>query len=264
MNVSRPQRLAVFSDVHGNLPALEAVLVDIQSQRIDSLINLGDLLSGAVDPAGTVQRLRALGAVTVSGNHERQVLETARRNLSLSDALVLDTISSEDLAWLRTIPRTAIPAPNVLAFHGTPNSDSTYLLQTVTSDGIREATEEEVLDRLGEHASEWEVLLCGHTHLGRIRQLTAGALVVNPGSVGLPAYRDSAPYDHIVETGTPHASYAIVEGSEGKWSAELVLIPYDSDAAAALAEKNCRPDVASALRTGFLQKTSISRPAKPV
>jgi hypothetical protein len=81
-------------------------------------------------------------------------------------------------------------------------------------------------------------------------RLPTGALVVNPGSVGWPAYGDDHPYPHVMEAGTPHARYAVVDDSTGTWHAEFRTVVYDWDGAATVADANGRPDVAAALRTG--------------
>jgi hypothetical protein len=80
---------------------------------------------------------------------------------------------------------------------------------------------------------------------------TAGRLLVNPGSVGLPAYRDGAPYDHMIENGGTDTRYAIVERIAGQWTGSLIAVPYDFEAAAKQAAINDRPDWAHALRTGY-------------
>jgi hypothetical protein len=80
--------------------------------------------------------------------------------------------------------------------------------------------------------------------------LTTGSLVLNPGSVGWPAYDDDHPYPHVIEAGTPHARYAIADDASGQWRAEFRAVDYDWDRAAVIAEANSRPDVARALRTG--------------
>jgi diadenosine tetraphosphatase ApaH/serine/threonine PP2A family protein phosphatase len=80
--------------------------------------------------------------------------------------------------------------------------------------------------------------------------MVGGILVVNPGSVGMPGYRDVLPVPHVMEAGTPHARYAIVEKLASGWAAELHAVPYDFEAAARQAEQHGRPDVAYCLRTG--------------
>jgi hypothetical protein len=74
-------------------------------------------------------------------------------------------------------------------------------------------------------------------------------VVVNPGSVGQPGYRDVAPA-HVVEAGTPHARYASVEKLAVGWAAELYAVPYDYEAAARQAEQAGRPAIAHVVRTG--------------
>lgn len=75
-------------------------------------------------------------------------------------------------------------------------------------------------------------------------------MIVNPGSVGLPAYDDVHPVAHRVETGSPHARYAVAERQGGIWSTSLIAIPYDWETAARVAQARGRGDWAVALRTG--------------
>lgn len=242
-------RIAGISDVHGNLPALDAVLADLATRDVDLVVDLGDLLSGAVLPRETADRLMELDHVVVAGNHERQLLAFPRDRMGASDGLAADTITDRHRSWLAALPPTARPAPGVLAFHGSPTDDLVYLLETVDPGGVRPATETEVLERLGP-AAEHDLLLCGHTHLQREMRLPTGALVLNPGSVGWPAYDDDHPHPHVIEAGTPHARYAIADDGAGTWHAEFRSVDYDWDGAARIAEGNGRPEVARALRTG--------------
>jgi predicted phosphodiesterase len=243
--------IAVFSDLHGNTPALEAFLSVVAAEEPDLVVDLGDIASGGVDPRGTLDRLRELpDVVTVRGNHERQLLELPRESLSASDRLALDRLGEADRAWLRSLPTRAEVVPGVLAFHGAPADDLCYLLETVEPDGLREATDAEVLERLGDDAGRYAVYLCGHTHLQRTRRLPDGSLVVNPGSLGWPAYSDDKPCPHVVEAGSPHARFAILRQEPAGWQVSQHAIEYDVEAAAAMAAANGRPDVVRALRTG--------------
>jgi hypothetical protein len=80
--------------------------------------------------------------------------------------------------------------------------------------------------------------------------LPDGRLVVNPGSVGLPAYSDDSPHPHVMESGSPHARYAIIESVNEDWAVERMTIPYDWRAAADAARTNGRDDWAEWLMTG--------------
>ncbi|WP_461163432.1 metallophosphoesterase family protein [Arthrobacter sp. R4-81] len=97
-------RIAVISDVHGNLLALDAVLTDIEKRSVDSIVNLGDLLSGAVQPGLTADRLMELDLPTVRGNHERQVLETEPANMGPSDLLARKEMTETHREWFKCLP----------------------------------------------------------------------------------------------------------------------------------------------------------------
>lgn len=242
-------RIAAISDVHGNVFALRAVLNAIAIDHVDVIVNLGDHLSGGVAPAATADLLMGMRAVSVRGNHERQVLETLPKRMGKSDLLALEQIGENHLRWLTDLPVTAEVAPGILAFHGSPSNDVEYLLETVIPEGVRPATASEVTQRLTGYL-DYQLLLCGHTHLQRSIRLRGGPLVVNPGSVGLPAYDDDTPYPHVIEAGTPHARYAVVDDATGKWDVEFRAIDYPWADAAALARENKRLDVEHALMTG--------------
>jgi putative phosphoesterase len=214
-------RLAVVSDIHGNLPALEAVLAEISRERVDRVMNLGDIVSGPLWPQETATLLRTLAWPTVRGNHERQLLTLPAERLSPTDA---------------------------------PSDDLQYFLESVTPDlghngspGVRAASAAEVAERLG--AVTAPLVLCGHTHVPRVVQC-GDTLVVNPGSVGLPAFDDDQPHAHLMETGSPHARWALLEHTPAGWQVQQRLTSYDCQAAAQKAEAAGRGDWADALRTG--------------
>jgi hypothetical protein len=79
-----------------------------------------------------------------------------------------------------------------------------------------------------------------------------GQLLVNPGSVGLPAFDDTKPSYHVVETGSPDARYALLENQTSGWTAALLSVSYDFEPMARLADQHSRPDWAHALRTGYV------------
>ena len=241
-------KIAAISDIHGNLGALKAVLKDAAEQCADLIVNLGDICSGGLQPAETAELLQGLALPTITGNHERQVLTMAPDAMGLSDRHAAQNLTGADRAWFRSFPATLRPLEGVLMVHGTQRSDLEYFLETVTEDGLRAATIEEIEERA--RSSDASLILCGHTHIPRQVRLADGRLIVNPGSVGLPAYDDDRPFPHLVETGSPHARYAIVTEDRDTWSAELRCVDYDWGEAARMALANGRPDWARALTTG--------------
>jgi predicted phosphodiesterase len=248
-------RLAVVSDIHGNLPALQAVQADFRRAGVNGVVNLGDCLSGPLWPAETARHLMALAWPTIRGNHERQLLDHERERMGSSDRIAREQLDDAALAWVAALPLTLWPADGVFACHGTPASDLAYFLETVTADlgrdgspGVRLATAAEAAARAGEVQAG--LILCGHTHTPRCVALADGRLVVNPGSVGLQAYDDDHPHAHRVEIGSPHARYAIVESAAHGWQVQLRAVAYDWEAAARRAEAHGRGDWADALRTG--------------
>lgn len=260
-------RLALISDIHGNLPALEAVLADIAASGVERIVNLGDILSGPLWPAETAERLMALGLPTIRGNHERQLLTLPRERMSASDAFAAAAITAAQRDWLAAMPATLALEPEVLCCHGTPASDLAYFLETVTDagwrgpaePGLRAATAAEVASRAG--AVPHSLILCGHTHVPRALQLDDGRLIINPGSVGLQAFDDKHPRAHVIENGTPHARYALLTHHRAGWQVDLRALPYDWEAAARRAEVNGRGDWADALRSGRVGRWETAQPA---
>jgi len=241
-------KIAAISDIHGNLAALEAVLADIARRSVDVTVNLGDIVSGALQPRETAARLMALALPTIRGNHERQLLGEPAR-MGPSDAYARAQLLPEQLDWIAALPATLRLRHDVLLVHGTPTSDLVYFLDTVTPQGNRAATLGEAAQRAGDASAA--LILCGHTHMPRSVTLPDGRLVVNPGSVGLQAYDDEHPYAHVMENGTPHARYAIVEDdAQGRWHAQFHQVDYDWEAQAQLALAHGRPDWVTPLRSG--------------
>ena len=242
-------RIAVVSDIHGNLPALEAVVENFSRRSVDRVVNLGDNLSGPLLPLETARYLMAQPWIHLAGNHERQLLSDDVPKRLESDEYALSQLTATELAWIATLrPRLEL-SPEILLCHGTPDSDVHYLLETVTPSGLRMADAAEVDQRLGNNTHA--LVLCGHTHVPRAIRSSRGSFIVNPGSVGLPAYDDVHPYPHVVETGSPDARYAIVEKTSSGWRAQLISVPYDHHAMADLARDHGRPDWEHALRSGY-------------
>jgi putative phosphoesterase len=243
-------RIAVVSDIHGNLPALQAVVADFEAYGVDRVVNLGDSLSGPLLPQETAEYLMATPWFHLAGNHERQVLTLSPDQTGPSDAYARSQLSTQALAWIAKQEPAHCLNAEILLCHGSPASDLEHLLITPVSNGFRPATAAEVEARLGE--TDAAVICCGHSHVPAAVRSRKGQLVVNPGSVGLQAYEDEHPFVYKIENGSPDARYAIVERRNGRWHAQLRSVPYDFAPMAALARQRSRPEWSAGLLSGYL------------
>jgi diadenosine tetraphosphatase ApaH/serine/threonine PP2A family protein phosphatase len=149
---------------------------------------------------------------------------------------------------LRQLPVTTVLDGDVLLCHGSPCSDTVYLLEDVTSGYAVVRTNSEVRRLLD--GTAYPLVLCGHSHVPRLVRFKEGPVIVNPGSVGLPAYEDDSPVIHRMETHSPHSSYAILERTADGWNVELHRVTYDWALATRCAQARGREDWARALLTG--------------
>ena len=226
MSVSPTLRVAVLSDVHGNAYALEAVLNDLQTTGPDVIVNLGDQVEGAANPARAYVLQASLGAVEVRGNNEEKLWPGGRRNaLSQLYGKWLETqVPSAELARLAALPLTA-RFDDLLACHGTPDSAWDSLLwvwQPDAAGGFYRSRDPRELRRMLEPLGAG-VVVCGHTHrTGSTR--VGDTLVVNAGAVS----------DQV--DGDPRARWTLLERRGGRWTAEFRSVPYNIAAAVAWAK----------------------------
>ncbi len=249
-------RIAVITDIHGNVAALEAALADISRRKADAAICLGDIASGAGWPRATVELLQAEGIPCIRGNHDRWISEHVGEKLGMQDRIAYEDLSSSQRDWLMALPTTLEPVPGFLAVHGTPESDVQNLIEEVVAERLRPAPMAVLRERLGPRGLAARVVVCGHSHRTGMVQVPGGPLVVNPGSLGLPGFRISREPAHRQEAGTPHARYAMVTmGAEV--SVEMIAIGYDWDRAARRADEvGANPAWAHVIRTGLLPESA--------
>jgi predicted phosphodiesterase len=227
-------RIAIFSDVHGNARALEAVLDEVRARGpFDRVINAGDLVFGGPRPRETMALLLERGYPAVVGNTDEwvagiaggpgAVVEWTRRHLL-----------PEHLALLRGLPRARRVeppgGPPLVVVHATPES---------TTESVMPDAPAGTLVRMLEQAQA-RALAYGHVHRAYVREVEGG-LVVNAGSVGFP-------FD-----GDPRPAWAIATLSGGRWSAEVVRVAYDREAVARDLLESDHPDAAAwarRVRTG--------------
>jgi putative phosphoesterase len=179
-------RVAALYDIHGNLPALEAVLADVERAGVDRLVFGGDFIWGPF-PSETVDMLRALRdrAIVIAGNSEREVADRLDLSGKLPAHLVApvrwtaERLNEDQLEFVASLPKTGsleVEGLGPMLFcHATPRSDEEFMTQR---------TPESVLAEM--FASiEQRIVVCGHTHM-QYDRVSAGGRVVNPGSVGMP------------------------------------------------------------------------------
>ena len=247
-------RIAVIADIHGNVAALEAVLDDIAARGVTEVLCLGDCASGMMWPGETMALLIGRAIPTVRGNHDRWITEHGPDHKPGQDAVAFAETTADQRDWLFNLPERIIPAPGVLACHGTPCSDTQNLLEEPVGGRLVPAPLEVLRGRLGEDGLAARIVLCGHSHQAAVVRLPDGPLVVNPGSLGLPGFRITrGEHPHVAEARSPHARYAMLTLDEaGADRVDLLAVPYDWESAARKAETRNAPAWAQVLRTGFI------------
>lgn len=217
--------LALISDIHANLPALEAVAAVIRAARPDAVYVLGDMINGCPWPAETLDLLAASGWPMLLGNHDDAVLQLGTPRM---EARYADRERYAPLWWTREhiedrhVERlSALPlefglmfadATPVRLLHGLPGN---FFI------GFRPDSPEAWAAKQLSDVTE-RVVAGGHTHAAMVRRIggQTGWLVINSGSVGIS-------YD-----GDPRASYVRLEGDSGGWRAEIRRVDYDRQAVA--------------------------------
>ncbi|WP_372751236.1 metallophosphoesterase [Labilibaculum sp.] len=242
------QEIAVVSDIHGNSFALQEVLKDIKERGITTIINLGDSLYGPLDPKGTYELIVNNSIQSISGNQDRLIVENWDAK---SDYITLEYVKSQldenMLHWLQSLASDQSVNDEIYCCHASPHSDSVYLLEQLVADKVSTKNKEE-LDALLSHIKQG-IVCCGHSHVSKIVR-TAKKVIVNPGSVGLPAYDDELPIYHKMENHKPNSNYVVMKKSHDSLKLNRISVEYDFEEAASLAEQNHRDDWAKWIRTG--------------
>lgn len=244
-------RIALISDIHANLPALEAVLGDIDARRVDVTYHLGDLVGYAPWPDETVRLIRDRGIPGVSGNYDSTVATDYKhcgckyedpRQEELSHVSYDWTrrhVSEETKSFLGTLPfRMDVRAlgghlggPTLILVHGTPTLNTLYWTEDRPDSFCRK-----MADAAG--AEEGDVIAFGHTHLP-FHRTVAGVHLVNTGSVGRP------------KDGDWRAGYAVLSVGDGEPAIDFIRVEYDlRKAAEAIRASDLPVDFAEFLEGG--------------
>jgi predicted phosphodiesterase len=216
-------RIGLISDIHGNMFALEAVLAELDREKLDDLICLGDVAALGPEPGAVLARLRALQCPVVMGNTDAWLLSPPPTIADDIDRVLtpwcIAQCSGADLAYVRSFPPT-IERPlgderTLLCFHGSPRSYDDVILST---------TPDDTLDgMLGDMRAA--ILAGGHTHLQMLRRY-GDAHLINVGSVGLPGVGPKAAQRnrHV-----RWAEYAVIEADGERVDISLRRTPLDID-----------------------------------
>ncbi len=192
--------------------------------------------------------------ICISGNKDRDILENLHKpTQDKTLEQVKKNLDKRSIDWLKSLPSTQTIDELIFACHGTPESDSRYLLEEVTKNGVFVFKDEELIEKTA-HIKE-PVILCGHSHVNRVVRLSNGKLILNPGSVGLPAYLGNDQFRFAMESMTPHAKYALIYIDKNSISIEQVNCAYDWNLASASARKNGREDWAQGLLYGRMPES---------
>ncbi|MGE7674000.1 metallophosphoesterase family protein [Lysinibacillus sp. NPDC094403] len=238
-------KIAVISDTHGNKDALKAVLEDIKYRRIDKIYNLGDTLYGPLFPLETYEIIKSTDIKSVSGNCDRILLQSSSENPTVQ--YVIDMLTEEHKSWLMNLP-FSIQTDDFYFCHASPENDELYMLNEITPNGVTLKQPEEIMKLVKDIPQH--IIFCGHSHFPTTIYLPNNKIIINPGSVGLPAYEEVEPFYYKIESGTPFANYTVVEKRNGEWIIEQLSIPYDTTEVIKQSEGQHRSDWARALKYG--------------
>jgi len=222
------EKIAILADIHGNLPALEAVLAKIDAEGIERIVCLGDVATLGPQPREVIARVRALGCPVVMGNTDAILLALQRDGSTMGndwsneafDQWCANQLTDDDLAYLRafqpTISLTLDGDVTLLCYHGSPRSyDDRITAETP------DAALHEMLGAIPAH-----IYIGGHTHQQMLRR-HRDALVLNPGTVGFvkDAIMPATPIRN-----PSWAEYAVIACDDGQLNVSLRRVPFDLDA----------------------------------
>lgn len=209
-------RVVLFSDIHSNIHALDAVLKHIRKQSPDAVYCLGDIVSGCAFPNECIDRVRELNIPVVRGNHDEDVVDIFRSGRVETSSMNLNTrakhwtakvLGSEQARYLATLPFSATAEIEGLKFrfvHGSPRK---------TTEGIYPHTGDDKLRDIARSA-KFKVLCCAHTHYPFI-SFHKKRWFVNSGTAGRPKMR------------TPLVNYVVLTVRKGDVEAEFPMVSYE-------------------------------------
>ena len=216
-------RVAVISDIHANLIALQEVLKDIENEKCEHIICLGDLILAGPQPISIMDFIHQQNWTIIQGNTDKLIAEYGSEILEMmkekypvmANAIVDDMnyVTEETQNFLKELPpqlEMDIDGVKILFVHGSPRANNEDILPEMPLEVVEEIIE----------GTQEKLILCGHTHVPCGYQTNTGQTVVNVGSVGRPM------------TPEPKACYAIIDFSQGSFEVRHRFVEYDNVLAA--------------------------------
>ena len=243
-------KIAILSDIKSNVYALEAVIAHIKTQEIDAILNLGDSFYGPIEPKATYDLIRQNQFINLIGDEDRKILESTLEQLNENETLryTYNDLGNDVLYWIQDLPFEKLIGADYYMIHGTYLDDSLYMIEDISSGKQILRDDKKILEIVDDITSTF--VMCGNSCFPRCITLSSGQVVINPGAVGLQAFKSDIPSEHIIENNTPDASYVILTVEDNSYRIEPIRVSYDYEKAALKAEENNRPDWAYSLRTG--------------
>lgn len=243
-------KIAVISDIHANLFALEAVLAHAENQGIKYFWCLGDQIQFNAFPDQVVKTVRKMDPVAIQGNVDRAILKVGKKkeeNITQDEMPFYWTykqLSRKNREYLSDLPSTTkvkLKGYRFLLTHGSPKDIADNVYADTPDEYLRELTK----------LTRADFILCGHTHKPFIREVD-GISFINPGSVGKPV------------DGDPRASYCVIQVKKGFVTIDHYRVEYDLASALNAMREYTLPDIyIRALETSVLQsQLAEPEPAK--
>ena len=211
-------KIAVLSDIHGNVEALKAIMRELEMENIKNVIIAGDIVGECPDNDEVIEIVKELNPWIIKGNKEKYILdyhsgETKKwKEYKQMAAMVwaYENMNKDSIEYIKTLPEEVIVnlegADAIRVVHGSPGYNSK---------GIYEEDFPQILHKVAESIEE-NTLICGHTHCQWVREVN-GKLILNPGAIGVFFNKERK------------AQYAMLTSEKGKWSGELRTVDFDID-----------------------------------
>lgn len=216
-------RVAVISDIHANFTALQAVMEDIENEKCEHVICLGDLILAGPQPRMVIDFIKEQNWTIIQGNTDKLIVDFGPEVMDelkakypiIANALVDDMVFVEEERrdFLKNLPpmlEFELEGVKVLLVHGSPRANNEDIMPNMPLEKV----EEIIAD------TDADLILCGHTHVPCGYQTNNKQTVVNVGSVGRPM------------TPTPLACYAVIDFQDGKFAVKHKFVDYDREIAA--------------------------------